>query len=120
MEGLVTVRIGLVAAVTLVLNAAGWAYALVAQVSADPAIVGSPDTVVTATALTGTAGALVYVVRQMASGKLVHRDPATAEKALASALDRISKIAELSLKREDTLYQLLLERSRRGDRDNRG
>lgn len=117
MRGLVTVKIGLVAAASLAMNAIGWAWAMIAQ--SDAIASGSPDTIVSATALTGTAGALVYVVRQMASGKLVHRDPATAEQQLSKALEKMTAVAESGQRREDMLHRILVAKSgidHRGDR----
>lgn len=77
--------------------------ALVATVITNTAIVvGQATTAITdgndalvelipATALTGTSGALVWVVRQIVSGKLVHRDPASDAEENRKALEASTK-----------------------------
>lgn len=47
----------------------------------DPSSTTDPATLITGASASVSAGALVYVVRQIATGKLVHRDPAIAESA---------------------------------------
>lgn len=121
MRGLVTVKVGFAIVASLAFNVVGWAGAVIYQLAQVDAttVSDSPVTVFSATALTGTAGVLGYVVRQMASGKLVHRDPATAEKRLVDALDRLTRITETSLKREETLYRLFVnERGKSGRVNN--
>ncbi len=88
---------------------AGW---LTAQSATGIGDVGA-SSVIPAAALTATSGALVYVVKKIAGGELVHRDPAAAEAELAKAAVELTKIAGDAIKREETLTQLLIaERNR--------
>ena len=90
----VTVKLAIVTAAALLMSGAQAAYAL-AQTSA-----GSVEQLIPAGALTGTAGALVWVVKQIVSGKLVHRDPAEATERLTRALESVTSLAERALERE--------------------
>jgi len=86
-----TVKVAYAAITALVANIGFSSYSLFAQVDAGGGI--GAGTVVPATALTATSGALVWVVKQIAAGNLVHRDPAAAEAELAKAASELAEIA---------------------------
>ncbi len=64
------------------------------------------------------AGALVYVVRQVASGQLVHRAPHTAEQQLTDLTKRVAELVEEGHKREDDYREMLLRGGRGGHGDS--
>lgn len=99
-------------AVTTAFAVGGWAMALISQVS-DTGL--QPVTVIPSVALTATAGALGYVVRLIARGDLVHRDPALASEQLVTALNHSTTAIQESTEairaagaREDKLLAFLL------------
>ncbi len=105
-----SLKIGYAAAGSLS-AAAGYSAFMLAQTAGGGDLGAS--TVIPATALTATSGALVYVVKKIAGGELVHRDPAAAEAEAAKAAADLAAIAAAALKREETLTQLLIaERNR--------
>lgn len=59
-----------------------------------------------------TSGALAYVVRMIATGKLVHREPATAEAKLLVLLDKVNETLNETLKREDDYREMLISMSK--------
>ncbi len=85
--------------------AGGWALAAVEGE-------GTLEFVIPAAALTATASAFVWLVGLLASGKLVHRDSATATADLARALERSNLIAEEAMSREDRLLDILTKGTR--------
>lgn len=91
----------------------GWMVAIFAQLDGGSA---NASTIIPAAALTGTSGALVWVVKQIVGGKLVHVDPAKAQADLKSALDRSSVALAAAADRERALHDILLgqQRGRRG------
>ena len=94
------------AALTLAAIQAAWTLAVTAAGDG-----GTIETVIPAAALTATSGALVWVVKQVVSGNLVHRDPAAATTKLAEALQQSNKIAERALERENVYAKLVLHRA---------
>lgn len=89
-----------------------WGAVLFAQTSGGTSI--DAGTIIPAAALTGTSGALVWVVKQIVGGNLVHRDPeraleevARATHAAAKAAAEAARVAEQSLEREDRLFGIL-------------
>lgn len=102
-----SMKVAYAAAGTLTVSTVGWSSVLFAQDVGDPV-----GTVIPAAALTATSGALVWVVKQIVGGNLVHRDPAEAIAKLADALDRMNDIAEKGLEREKLLTSLLAEKAR--------
>lgn len=67
-------------------------------------------TFASAGALTTTAGALVWVIGLLASGRLVHRDPAKANKALEDQLAKVTDALDQAAKREDTFRELAFKK----------
>ena len=102
------VKFAYVAAASLIASIGGWLVTLNAQVEGNSAT----ETIIPAAALTATSGALVWVVKQIVGGSLVHRDPARAETVLAEAVTKLVEVHEASARREETLTNLLLERLR--------
>lgn len=104
----VPIRLGLVTIGALIMSMPPWVVRTVGpilgQVPAD-----LPETTFAAAALTSTAGALVWVVKQVVSGKLVHRDPATATAKLADVLEESNRLQKEGLRREQVLTQILLQ-----------
>ena len=69
-------------------------------------------------ATTATATALVYVVRQIATGQLVHREPIAAESSLTALVDRVTDLAEQAHKREEQ-YESMLRKMIADGKDDR-
>ena len=90
---------------------------VVAQAEALGGEVGT--TVIPAAALTATSGALVWVVRQIVSGKLVHRDPTVASDELTKTLSAATAALEAGAEREKIVLDLMREVAY-GDRTTRG
>lgn len=103
-----TVKVAYATVFTLGTTSVVSSAALFAQVSGDAG--STVTTLIPATALTATSGALVWVVKQIAGGNLVHRDPAAAEAKLLAIAERLAKVAEDSVKRESTLTSMLVAR----------
>jgi hypothetical protein len=106
------VKIGVAAAVTAGLGTIMWAAILLGQVSGDGSTL---DTFISGGALTSTAGCLAWVVKQIVSGKLVHRDPETATRQLSEALqttvglaDRLAEIDARSAECEARMVDALI------------
>lgn len=97
------IKFGLVTAFTAALSAGGWLIAL-AQADLEGTAI---NTIIPATALTATTGALVWVVRQIISGTLVHRDPAKASEEMREALEASTKALEGAGRREDRMFNML-------------
>lgn len=100
----VTVKLAIVVIGTMLVSIS----AHVAQLAQSAA--ASADTVqqlIPAAALTGTSGALVWVVKQVVGGKLVHRDPAEAIEQLRKTLDKSNDLLERAGERENRLIELL-------------
>ena len=111
-----------VAAGALAVTDAYWGFVTFAQADSSGL---SAETLVPAGLTTMVTGALIWVMRRVASGELVHRDPQKATEALAAALSEsaaaVSAVAsaveklsvenktlvEDSKRREDRLFQLL-------------
>ncbi|MEM9134272.1 MAG: hypothetical protein AAGE88_18130 [Actinomycetota bacterium] len=91
----------------LVLSIGAWGYTWAAQALETDTFV---DVLLPGSALTACAGALMWLVRLMASGQLVHRDTAEATAKLARALEQSNHIAERALDREEILTDLLTQR----------
>lgn len=104
----VAIKLAAVAAANLALAVGGWVTYLVAQETEV-----SAGTLLPAGALTATSGALVYVVRLIASGTLVHRDPAVASSRMIEVVERSNELQQRGLEREQLLTDLLL--ARQGD-----
>lgn len=103
------------AVASLVATDAYWSFVTFAQVESGGL---SADTLVPAGLTTMVTGALIWVMRRVASGELVHRDPQLAQEALTKALqdqmdatvrlaEAMETVASESRRREDRLYQLL-------------
>lgn len=106
MGGLSTAKVAVSTVAALVSMMATWVmFAAEAVGGGDLITTGIP-----AGAISICAGALVWVMKQVVSGTLVHRDPATAEKKLADTSDRLAQLLEESLKREAMLTDFLLKR----------
>lgn len=100
-----SVKVAWVAVGSLTLSAGGWVSVLAAETSNDSNVV---ESLIPASALSAVSAALVWVVRQIVSGQLVHRDPAQASEALADAVRASVEVGEKSLERERILTELLL------------
>ena len=99
---------------SLVATLATWTWTLVADVQAG----ADAMTFLPGGAVAISSGALVWVVRQFANGKLLHTDHAANMDAMADAVKRSARaaeqsneIAEKALDREDLLRQLLLDKN---------
>lgn len=106
-----TEQIGMTTAASLLLAAAVNVLALISQ-AADGASAETVQQLIPAAALTGTSGALVWVVKQIVSGNLVHRDPASDATKNREALEAATRAIEASTRAID---RLTTER----DRDDR-
>jgi len=114
-------KIGYAAIFASVFAIGGWTITILSQVS-DVGVVTDNvgvGTIVPASALTVVAGALVYVVRLIANGSLVHRDPVNAElreterqKQLVEALADMTKALEAGSKREEVFLGFLQREQR--------
>ncbi len=98
---------------SLVATLATWTWTLVTDVQAG----ADAMTFLPGGAVAVSSGALVWVVRQFANGKLLHTDHAANMTAMAGAVERSARAAEQSneiaakaLAREDVLTQLLLDK----------
>jgi predicted aconitase len=98
----VTVKLGIVVIGTMLGSISAYAVQLAQTASAD-----TVQQLIPAAALTGTSGALVWVVKQVVGGKLVHRDPAEASERLRVALERAAELLERAGEREDRLIDHL-------------
>lgn len=96
---------------TGLLSVLGWSWSL-AQAAVDGGT--AVTTVIPAAALTATSGALVWVVKLIARGDLVHRDPSTEARQLAEALERTVSVAERAMLREEAYQSFLLGRLNKG------
>lgn len=106
------IKIALVAVVGLALAAGHWIWAGIGQATASPT---SIENLIPAGALTGTAGALVWVVRQIVSGNLVHHEPLESFERMTEALERSNDIAARALEREAVLTKLMMDHYHNGD-----
>lgn len=106
------VKIAVAAAASMLMSAVASAAMLVAQIDTSTSTI---TPVVSAAALTTTSGALVWIVKQIVSGNLVHRDPEAAQKALIEALERNVEVIRDAHRREDHLFGLLGLRPAKGD-----
>lgn len=114
-----SVKVGVAAIITLLGSAGGWGTILFAQTATDSG--GDPfSTIIPATALTGTSAALVWVVKQIVGGNLVHRDPAAASAKLTEVLARSNDLAEKSIEREKFLTDFILRMQQDSNRQQRG
>ena len=86
---------------------------LVAQIAQDGAAAGDTSLWISSAATGATATALVYVVRQIAAGNLVHRNPHTAETQLAELVKRVSDLVDEGHERERDYRDLLMNRDGR-------
>ena len=82
---------------------------LVGQINSG-ADVGDTSLWISGAATTATASALVYVVRQIASGNLVHRAAAQAETQLTELVRVVTEVAEEGHQREQDYRQMLMSR----------
>ena len=113
-----TAKVAYAAVASLTVSVATSATLVLAQLDGS---VGSNDTVTTlipAAALTTTSGALVWVVKQIVGGKLVHREPAEAQARLADSLKSVASLAEKSIEREKIYVDLLLKRTNERTRND--
>jgi C4-dicarboxylate-specific signal transduction histidine kinase len=101
-------RVAAGAVFSLSVSALGWASVLISDSSSGL----TTSVLAPATALTATSGALVYVVRLIASGRLVHRDSAAANDRLREALHDATEARKASARREDLLLEALTARRR--------
>lgn len=99
-------KVAYAAAGTLVSSAGGWGYMLIAQTTGGGG--DAVSTIIPATALTATSGALVWVVKQIVAGSLVHRDPATAEIKLVEVVEKLATLTETGQRNEKVLHDLLI------------
>lgn len=89
---------------------AGWgSFATVlAQTESVP---GGTSVVISGVAASAASAALAYMARQLASGNLVHRSTADAEKRLEDLSERVSRALEESSRREDAHLEMLFRRA---------
>lgn len=100
----VTVEVALIAVCSLLASAL---LSVMAVVTQEPAPLDAAQQLIPAATLTATSGALVWVVRQIVSGNLVHRDPAGESKRNRDALEASTKAIAASTK---AIERLLDER----------
>lgn len=111
-------KVAVASIVTLVSAQATWVNMIFAQ--QDIAGGATATTIIPAAALTGTSGALVWVVKQIVSGNLVHRDPAAASAKLTDVVERNTAAIERAAEREQTLTDLLIEARRKNQTNDHG
>ena len=87
---------------------------LIAQIS-ESATTTDTSLWISGAASTATASALVYLVRKIAAGELVHRSASRAEADLTELTEAVTRLAKEAQRREADYRQLLLG----GDRDLR-
>lgn len=99
-----TVQVAIAAAFALIASVIVNVFALIAQTTAS----GSAETaqqLIPAAALTGTSAALVWVVKQIVSGNLVHRDPQNDAANNRKALEASTRALEASTRAIERLTE---------------
>lgn len=88
----------------------GW-LSVLAQVGAPDVSGGGSSIVISGVAASAASAALAYMARQLASGNLVHKSSAAAEKKLEELAIRVEGALADSAKREDVYVQMLVGRA---------
>lgn len=108
-------RIAATAVVVLAASIAQWGMVLAEQVAQGTA--PTPTDLIPGTATTVAGTLLFYVVRMMATGKLVHSDHMSSVSEMTAAVERSNDLAEQSIelaeqaiRREEILTKLLIDR----------